>query len=204
MAKKVPLSQRRRCLIRPAKPVTGSASATASLMYSRLQGGERGHGKGSNQRASQPGEGGKCQERDSSVVQPASQPCHVVRPSPTHLPTPAAQSPHSLHSLVLAVLARHNLQAQHTILSQVHVGLKRAQVVLGVETVEVAAQRLALRGRRVGEYRSRGKRKVQSRPSMRYPCRLACARRHQQDPLIQSASPPLPPSGRRRRHRAAL
>jgi hypothetical protein len=51
------------------------------------------------------------------------------------------------HSLVLAVLAGHNLQTQHTILSKVHVGLKGRQVVLGVETVEVAAQRLALQQR---------------------------------------------------------
>lgn len=34
MAKKVPLSQRRRCFIRPVSLVTASASATASLMYS--------------------------------------------------------------------------------------------------------------------------------------------------------------------------
>lgn len=93
MAKKVPLSQRRRCLIRPAKPVTGSASATASLMYSRLWGREREHGQGGNQLAGRPGEGGQCQERDSSVV-PARQPtlpCHASQP--THQPTPAAQSP---------------------------------------------------------------------------------------------------------------
>lgn len=89
MAKKVPFSQRRRCLIRPAKPVTGSASATASLMYSRLgvgrEWGARGQGK-SRERVA--GQEQQVAQRDEERLHGC---CHMdVAPAATwRLPHPA-------------------------------------------------------------------------------------------------------------------
>ena len=145
MAKKVPFSQRRRCLIRPASLVTGSASATASFTYSSLRGGGRWSGQAGCEQ--QEWVGGRGALGESAVQQRAGNPAHCVLHLPVRRAAGRARARGAGHSQVLAVLARHNLQAEHAILCQVHVGLKRAQGLLGVETVEVAAEGLALRGR---------------------------------------------------------
>lgn len=113
---------------------------------------------------------------------------------------------------------------QHTILCQVHVCLKCRQVVLGVETIEVAAQRLTLCGGRVvvvggwvvGWVGEGSRHEQQASRAAMHVRQSVCAllrlfgfpasqfgRRRTAKLLPLADAPRWQPSGRQRKHRAA-